>query len=89
MDRYKLTQEGRWKFTRMKADTEMADFDGYEILDVLYEDGYSTIEEISYQTELPIREVARNISAFITRGLVEKVSAWLHLWGRISEIQLP
>ncbi len=89
MDRYKLTQEGRWKFTRMKVDTEMADFDGYEILDVLYEDGYSTIEEISYQTELPIKEVANNLIAFITRGLVEKVSVWWHLWGRNSETQLP
>jgi len=89
MDKYKLTQEGRWKFKRMKADTGMADFDGYDTLGVLYEDGYSTIEEISYQTELPTREVAKNLSAFITRGLVEKVSSWWHLWGKNSEIQLP
>lgn len=89
MDRYKLTQQGRWKFTRLNADTEVADFDGYAILDVLYEEGYLTIEEISYQAELPIREVAKNLSAFITRGLVEKVAVGWHFWGINSEIQLP
>jgi len=89
MDEYKLSQEGRWKFLRIREDTETARFEGYEILNYLYEQGAGTIEEISYHTELSTREVAENLSAFISRGLVEQVTYRRRLWSKDNEIQLP
>ena len=75
MDKYTLTHEGRWRFMRIREDTETARFEGYEILDYLYEKGAGTIEEISSHTGLSQHQIIDRIQAFISQRFVEKVAA--------------
>ena len=74
MDRYTLSEEGRWRFMRIREDTETAKFEGYGILDYLYQEGCGTIEEISYHTDLSPRQVVDRLRAFISQRFVEKVA---------------
>jgi len=50
MDRYTLSKEGRWRFMRIREDKEAARFEGYEIIDYLYENGARTIRECLFES---------------------------------------
>ena len=73
MDRYTLTKGGRWRFMRIKADTEPTKMEGYEILDYLYEQGPRTVEEIADYTGLSHSQVIARLLAFMPQGYVAKV----------------
>ena len=76
MNKYTLTDEGRWRFRRIKlrGDTGMARMEGYEILDYLYEKGSGTVEEIAENTGLAQVQVINRISWFIHNRFVEKLA---------------
>ena len=75
MDRYRLTNEGRWRFKRVKSSAEPVKMEGYEILDYLYESGPGTIEEIMSHAGLSRLQVVDKLLAFMQQGYVEKVAA--------------
>jgi len=74
MNRYSLTNEGRWRFRRMKADVAKPKIEGYEILEYLYENGPATINDIAKYTGLAYSKVTNKLSVFIHHGYIEKTS---------------
>ena len=60
---------------RIREDKETTRFEGYEILDYLYENGARTIEEIENHTGLSQSRVIDKIQAFISQRFVEKLIA--------------
>jgi len=75
MNRYTLSEEGRWRFRRikLKRDAEMTRMEGYEVLDYLYENGPGTVEEIAKYTGLSQVQAVDRLWAFIHQRLVEKL----------------
>jgi hypothetical protein len=75
MDRYTLTFEGRTKFKRSKIrmSAEEQTMEGFEILDCLYENGASTIEEMEEYTGLPYDQVVHKLESFMPWGYIEKL----------------
>ena len=73
MDRYTLSKEGRWRFMRIREDKETVRFEGYEIIDYLYDNGARTIEEIINYTGLSQNQVVDKIQALISQRFVEKL----------------
>ena len=76
MDRYGLSYEGRAKFRRKKVrmNLEMAEMEGYGVLDYLYEHGAATVEEIGNYTGLSWEQVMNKLVAFIYWGYVEELA---------------
>jgi len=74
-NRYTLTREGKWRFMRMRENPATAKFEGYEILDYLYDNGAGTIEEIENHTGISREKVIERLWAFINQRYVEKLSA--------------
>jgi DNA-binding MarR family transcriptional regulator len=72
MDKYMLSNEGRARFKRMRVSGE-AKFEGYEILDYLYDHGSSTAEELVEHTGLSRSKLMELILTFIHHGLVEGI----------------
>jgi len=75
MNRYTLSEEGRWRFRRikLKRDAEMTRMEGYEVLDYLYENGPGTVEEIAKYTGLSQVQAVDRLWAFIHQRLIEKL----------------
>ena len=74
-NRYTLTQEGKWRFMRIRENPPTPKFEGYEILDFLYDNGAGTIEEIEDHTGISRDQVNDRLRAFINQRYVEKLSA--------------
>jgi hypothetical protein len=74
MERYILSNEGRIRFTRRKmgGDPGADKFEGYEILDYLFENGSATVKEIEEYTGLSWGQVINRLTGFISRGYVEE-----------------
>ena len=74
MDKYTLSYEGRARFKRKKVSVNlgMANMEGYEALDYLYEHGAATIEEIENYTGLSWSQVENTLDVFISHGWIEK-----------------
>jgi hypothetical protein len=70
MDKYLLSNEGRARFKRMRISGEPR-FEGYEILEYLYEHGSSTADELVEPTGLARGKLMELIITFIHHGLVE------------------
>jgi len=73
IDRYTLSKEGRWRFMRVREDKEAVRFEGYEIIDYLYNNGAMTIEEIKNYTGLSQNQVVEKMQALISQRFVEKM----------------
>jgi len=74
-NRYRLSQEGRWRFMRIRENSATPKFEGYEILDFLYDSGAVTIEEIEDYTGMSSDQVMNRLWAFINQRYVEELSA--------------
>jgi hypothetical protein len=72
MDKYLLSNEGRARFKRMRISGEPR-FEGYEILEFLYDHGSSTAGELIEHTGLARAKLMELIITFIHHGLVEGV----------------
>ena len=73
MDKYMLTDEGRARFRRIRANADIeakANTQGYEFLDYLYEYEPATVEDIEYNTGLSWDQVVDELMTFIIRGYV-------------------
>jgi len=73
IDRYTLSKEGRWRFMRVREDKEAVRFEGYEIIDYLYNNGAMTIEKIKNYTGLSHNQVVEKMQALISQRFVEKM----------------
>ena len=74
MDRYVLSDEGRARFRRIKANSDAeikANLGGYEVLDYLYEHEPAAVNEIARFTQLPRSQVEDELMIFITRGFIK------------------
>lgn len=74
-NRYTLTREGKWRFMRIRENPATVKFDGYEILDYLYDNGAVTIEEIKDYAGISREKVPERLQAFINQRYVERLSA--------------
>jgi DNA-binding MarR family transcriptional regulator len=72
MDKYFLSNEGRARFKRMRISGE-ARFEGFEILEYLYDHGSSTAEELTGHTGLTRGQLMELVMTFINHGLVEGI----------------
>jgi hypothetical protein len=72
MDKYFLSNEGQARFKRMRISGEPR-FEGYEILEYLYEHGSSTADELVEHTRLARSKLMELIITFIHHGLVEGI----------------
>ncbi|MFC1909517.1 hypothetical protein ACFLXD_06725 [Chloroflexota bacterium] len=76
MNRYTLSNEGRWRFRAVKTEldggTRTTKMEGYEVLDYLYENGSGAVEEIVEYTGLSQVQVLEKLLEFINHGFIEK-----------------
>jgi hypothetical protein len=72
MDKYFLSNEGRARFKRMRISGEPK-FEGYDILEYLYEHGSSTADELVGYTSLARGKLMELVITFIHHGLIEGV----------------
>jgi len=70
MDKYFLSNEGTARFKRMRISGEPK-FEGYDILDYLYEHGSSTVAELIEHTGLSRNQLTELLMTFIHHGFVE------------------
>jgi hypothetical protein len=70
VDKYLLSNEGQARFKRMRVSGEPK-FEGYEILEYLYEHGSSTVDELVEHTGLSRGKLMELIMTFIHHGFVE------------------
>ena len=59
---------------RLREEKETATFEGYEIIDYLYNSGARTIEEIENNTGLSQSQIMERIQAFINQRFIEKLA---------------
>jgi len=70
MDKYLLSSEGKARFKRMRISGEPK-FEGYDILDYLYEHGSSTTDELVEHTGLTRNKLTELLMTFIHHGFIE------------------
>jgi DNA-binding MarR family transcriptional regulator len=70
MGKYLLSNEGRARFKRMRVSGEPK-FEGYEILEYLYDHGSSTADELIKHTGLSRNKLTELIMTFIHHGFIE------------------
>jgi DNA-binding MarR family transcriptional regulator len=75
MDKYFLSNEGRARFKRImiSLDTTDAKFEGFEILEYLYEHGSSTADELTEHTGLTRSQLMDRLLTFIHHGFIEGI----------------
>jgi len=70
MDKYLLSNEGKARFKRMRISGEPK-FEGYDILEYLYEHGSSTTDELVEHTGLSRNKLTELLMTFIHHGFIE------------------
>ncbi len=70
MDKFFLSNEGTARFKRMRISGEPK-FEGYDILDYLYEHGSSTVDELAEYTGLSRNKLIELIMTFIHHSFIE------------------
>lgn len=70
MDKYLLSSEGKARFKRMRISGEPK-FEGYDILEYLYEHGSSTTDELVEHTGLSRNKLTELLMTFIHHGFIE------------------
>jgi hypothetical protein len=70
MDKFFLSNEGKARFKRMRISGE-PEFEGYAILEYLYEHGSSTVTELIGHTGLSRNKLTELLMTFIHHGFIE------------------
>ena len=68
---YSLTKKGKEDFSKFRDNVQLAQTEGYLVLDHLYEMGPAIAKEISAHTGLSSGQVKRKVEEFGKQGLVE------------------
>lgn len=71
---YELTAEGRQRFARIRENMEVAQTEGYIVLEYLYDNATGTAKEIAAHTGLSSGQVMRKLEEFIKQNLVRAMA---------------